>query len=225
MNSESLKYSPFPDLSSLAEQKEVERQSIGVALLIVADDPGSDNGRGPLIWTIIELQAKEATDRTIGQVSIPAETRKNGESEEDNIRGALAEFCSDELLSNHPDVSIAQGFMYRDALMLNGRYKADLLVVVYEGPLDVSISPANSEEVAANGWMNTEDIAAMSNIRPILRQAIELERSTRIATASLRDYRYGSGSRANLLPPGFSIEDFYKRREKIADISMVPAVA
>src|ERR1039457_2255125 len=80
----------------VAQEGEV-RQSIGVALLIVGVDAhrNGDNATDPLIWTIVELEAKPETDKVPGEISVPAETIKIGEGRNANILGALAEFCDD----------------------------------------------------------------------------------------------------------------------------------
>ncbi len=220
MITEAPKYSPVPDFSELAPKREAERQNIGVALMIIADDPRSDNGQGPLIWTIKEMNSKEETEKRAGQISIPAETRKLGESDANNIRGALAEFCDDSLLESSSNITITDGSLYRDALSLNGHFVADLLVVVFDGSIDIPISPANRDEVEPNGWMHLEEISGAENVRPFLRQFVESGHAGIVTQDVLRLIRANPQRRISLIPQGFSINAFYLRREEMKDISL-----
>lgn len=212
-------YSPMPDLSQFIERRETERQSIGIALLIIAEDPiGGD--KGPLIWTIKEMNSKKQTEKQIGQTSIPAETRKIGETDPDNVRGALAEFCDDRLLALSPRITITQDSFYRNALNLNGHYLADLLVVVYDGPLDVPISPANIDEVKPNGWVHLEDIQIDENVRPFLRQFVESGQAGIVTQDVLMSHRENPQRSISLIPQGFSINGFYLQREEMKDVPL-----
>lgn len=220
MITEAPRYSPIPDFSELAPKRETERQNIGVALMIIADDPRSDNGRGPLIWTIKEMNSKKQTEKQIGQISIPAETRKLGESDASNIRGALAEFCDDNLLVSSSNITITDGSLYRDALNLNGHFVADLLVVVFDGSIDFPISPANRDEVEPNGWMHLEEIKESDSVRPFLKQFIENGQAVIVTQDALRSHRASPERRVSLIPQRFSINEFYLKREEIKDVPL-----
>ena len=210
----------FPDFSQVL-RKETEMQNIGIALLIVANDQQGMNGASPLIWTIREKRPKEQTERSIGQISIPAETRKVDETAADNVKGALAEFCDDNLLVQSPGISVVRDSLYKDTLILNGHYVADLLVVVYDGPLNIPINPTNTDEVEPNGWMHFEDIMSSENVRPFLKGFIEKGQARSVAEQALDVYKARPDMRLDLFPPNFSIEAFYQRREQAKDISML----
>lgn len=194
-------------------------QSIGTALLIVGVDPkrNGDNAADPLIWTIMELQAKAETEKHRGEISIPAETKKLGEHRVANILGALAEFCDDSSIPELRDhLFLADGSYREKGIIING-HPVDLAVLVYNGPLDISLTPESASEVSGNGWVNRNRIRSMEGIRSVLTQAVELDMTEGLTRRALEAYYSGSGM-TGVFSPEFSMRTFYERREALRDV-------
>src|SRR5690349_2176772 len=118
-------YSTFPDLSSVL-RKETERQNVGVALLIVANDPTSDSHKGPLVWTVRELKDDEATEKKAGQISIIGERKRFEEPDIENIQGGIVEEFCGGFPVKPPIMSIVSNSRHRNAILLNSHSMADL---------------------------------------------------------------------------------------------------
>jgi len=209
----------------LVSQETGARPSIGVALLIVGIDPrrNGDNTTDPLIWTITELQAKAETEKKAGEISIPAETKKVGEHRVANILGALAEFCDDNAIPQLAEhFFLADGFYRERGIIING-HPVDLSVLVYNGPLDIPFTPESSTEVGANGWVNRSKIRRMDGVRSILSQAIELDIMEGITNRAIEAY-YNSSEMAQIFSSGFSMKDFFEKREALPDVPIYPLI-
>lgn len=198
---------------------EVDRRtSIGVVLVIVAASESSNEG--PLVWTVLEQQGKEETDKIAGQISLPAETRKVGEGEVGTLLAALGEMTdSDDTLGHFfvdPDAFYAQA-----PILVKGK-PADVAFLVYDGPLGENMQSVDVSETVANGWMHTQEIQRLNGeLRPAARDSIEF-----VVTKGVLDSLAGR-QRENLIPlsillePGFSIKSFIEQRETKPDISLV----
>lgn len=134
-------------------------QSVGVILLVLAVDPASHQ---TLVWTQLENSAKESTNRKVGQISLPSETRKVDENQVKNMLGALGEFTKDDAdIDRLSLVSVTT--MPRESLAYGGR-PADLAVVFYDGPLDLDHSPVDEIETSPHGWMTIADIQRQNGV-------------------------------------------------------------
>ena len=193
--------------------------SAGVAVLIVGLDPrrDGDNALDPLIWTITELKSKVETDKLAGQLSIPAETRKNGESAEDNVIGALAEFCNDTIFSSYVKNHLVKvdGKWRREKGITVGTGPADVAVVIYDGALDFPFKPTNADEVSPNGWMKKSELVAVyPNLRDLLKETLELDSMENLIRDALEDYESNPEKRKSVFPDDLvSIEKFNSERE------------
>ncbi len=208
----------------LAPQEGEVRQSIGVALLIVGLDShrNGDNATDPLMWTIVELQVKLETDKKPGEVSIPAETIKVGESRDANVLGALAEFCDDSAIPNlEANLFSTDGFYRENGIIIKGN-PVDLAVLIYDGPLDIHFAPESLTEVSGNGWIKRSIILGMDNVRPVLSKAVKVDQEEGLVSRALDSYYAGSAKR--VIPPGFSMTEFYSRREILPDVR-IPSLA
>lgn len=209
----------------LVSQETEVRQSIGVALLIVGIDPrrNGDNTTDPLIWTIKELQTKAETEKRRGEVSIPAETKKIGEHRVANILGALAEFCDDNAVPQLADNLFMVDGSYRErGIIING-HPVDLAVLVYNGPLNIALTPESATEVSGNGWINRSKIRRMDGVRSVLTQAVELDALEGITGKAIEAY-YSEFGRTKVFSPGFSMKDFYEKREALRDVPIYPRI-
>lgn len=202
------------------------RDGIGIALLIVGIDPqkqGKD-ATDPLLWTIRELRSKSETDRTVGELSIPAETKKVGESKIANILGALVEFGNDQHLNYLKDHLFLINDVYAEKSIFIKGNPADMAVLIYDGSLDILFNPACDEEVSPNGWMSRSAIQQAGNIRSALKQAIELDIARGISERGIETYHTSPESRMPIFPSSMSsIKDFYIQRELLPDVH-IPVV-
>lgn len=209
----------------LVSQEVESRQSIGVALLIVGIDPrrNGDNTADPLIWTITELQAKAKTEKKAGEISIPAETRKVGEHRLANILGALAEFCDDSSIPQLEDHFFIVDGLYREKGITIKSNPADLAVLVYNGSLDIVLTPESATEVRANGWINRSKVRGMDGVRSVLTQAVELDALEGLTGRAIEAY-YSESEMTRIFFPGFSMKDFYEKREALPDVPINPLI-
>lgn len=202
------------------------RDSIGVALLIVGIDPqkNGEDATNPLLWTIRELLGKSETDRIVGELSIPAETKKAGEARLANILGALAEFGDDQHLEYLRTHLFLIDDAYTEKSIFIHNNPADLAVLVYDGSLDIPFNPVCAEEVSPNGWMNRSMIRRAKGIRSALKEAIELDIARGISARAIETYYNFPERRTQIFPPDISsIKDFYIQRELLPDIH-IPVV-
>ena len=225
MTAEQLGPTIIPDMTPIKPvSKEGEvRGSIGVTLLIVGFDSHKNGDRitNPLIWTIRELQSKPDTDKVAGELSIPAETKKAGESRTANILGALAEFGDDqslEYLRDHlfliKDAYVERGIIIRDN-------PVDMAVLVYDGSLDINFNPVCNLEVSPNGWMSRNMIQEATGVRSTLKQAIELDITRGISARVIEAYCTSPENRVPVFSSDISsIRDFHDQRELSPDVSI-----
>lgn len=205
-----------------------KRLSFGVALVIVGIDP-SRNGENilePMLWTIRERKSKPGTERREGQISFPAETKKDGEELIPNMLGALSEFvdASGKMMDN---LFLIQGLSFMEGKISTRGNPADLVILIYEGQLDKLIEPVDHSEVTPNGWMTIEDLrkADQNKIRAFTKDVLGFEESegliSKVVAAYFRDPMERLPLRS-MLPEDFSIKGFHDHREKFPDFLVVP---
>jgi hypothetical protein len=200
--------------------------SVAVAVLIVGLDSSrnGENGTDPLIWTITELTSKLDTDKVAGQISIPAETRKDGESEGDNVLGALTEFCDDTAFLSylkHHVVKMDGNWLRGKGAIVNGK-PVDVAILIYDGALDFPLKPTCSNEVAPKGWVRKSELIANPNLRDVARQVLELDTREDLIRSALENYRNDPQGRQPIFPQDLdSIEKFRVVREHGVDIRVM----
>lgn len=199
--------------------------SIGVALAIVGVDP-SRNGENvtyPKLWTVKELKTKPATQKRAGQLSFPAETRKKTslgqESLTVNMIAALVEEFSDDEKIIKNNLSLMRGqSVVTDTISVQNK-PLDLVVLVYEGPMDRRIQPADREDVEAHGWISIKDLQRLNpdDLRNFVSQALRAEKSGHVISKVIKGYMHTPFARipvATFLPKDFSIAGFREQRER-----------
>lgn len=200
--------------------------SNGIALGVVGIDPSrnGENATQPELWTIKEKKSKPSTGKIAGQISLPGETRKiGGEPIRDLIGGALAELTDNNFIIANNLFFMSDSSHVQGKLFVNGN-PFDIVVLMYEGPLDRSFSPFDKEEVSENGWMTMEEIKKVnqSMVRGFVWDFLSLEQSEGFIQRTVSDYLHSPMKRiplSRILPSNFSsIERFYKQREKLEDI-------
>jgi len=199
------------------------KSSVGVAVLIVGYDPSrnGENETDPFLWTTIEKTSKIETDKIAGQISLPAETRKNGENLENNVFGALGEFCDDNAFTyvkNHIVKPSSIWYIKKGITVLGN--PVDVAVLIYDGALDFPLSPAHLDEINPNGWMKKSDLRKELKLRSVFTQALELDDKEGLTRKALESYR--SSPRALIFPDGFdSIQKFNNSREFGIDVKVL----
>lgn len=200
--------------------------SFGVALIIVGIDPSrnGENATEPKLWTIREKKDKPLTRKIAGQISFPGETRKiSGEPIGRNIGGALAEFTDNSFIIINNLFFVPESSQIQGKLFVNNN-PFDIIVLMYEGPLDHPIEPVDKDEVSANGWMTMEEIQKVDQhgVRGFVWDIVRLERLEGLISNAVSEYSHDPMKRisvSRILPQDFfSIEKFYKQREMLSDV-------
>jgi len=209
----------------LLSQETERKESIGAILAIVGIDD-KNNGKNisnPLLWTTVEKVSKIATNKIEGQISLPADTRKIGESIMHNVIGSLAEFSDNDFLIKNA-LSFMPSSFTEGGIIVRGN-PVDLVVMVYDGPLACPIIPLDSNEVVPNGWMLLNDLKKQdsSKLRSFMKDIIALEEGPKRPIGRVLDEYFSFEkprmSLSTVLPYGFSMADFYMRREKLVDVA------
>jgi hypothetical protein len=201
-------------LDQAIEQERIE--SIGVVLVVLAGET-LDSG-DPMIRTVKELQGKTQTERKPGQISFPAETRKEEEKEMGNLLGAVAELTdSDEAVSRlRLDPT---SFYARGAIQVGGK-PADVVFMVYDGPLTDPLQPIDQAETQANGWMGVTEITHMNGqARPLVHDVLRFARAHGVIE-QIAGNKDGMVPFGELLDEGFSLQEFIQARNTSDDIQL-----
>jgi hypothetical protein len=198
-------------------------KSAGIALLIIGLDPlrNGDNTVNPLFWTIKELENRLETNKKKGDISIPAETRKTGETRSMNLIGALAEFCDDATLPYvREHLFLADGVFRQKCINVNGNL-VDVSVLIYDGNLSLPINPYNNTEVMPNAWLSRNEIGSLENIRDVFSQALEIDLKEGLSKSITDIYYTNPSSLKRVIPEDIeTIAEFYRIRESIGDIPL-----
>ena len=200
--------------------------SIGVVVGIVGVDP-SRNGQNlkqPKMWTVRELKSKPATDKIAGQLSFPAETRKKEEQGKDypvqNMIGALVDEFSDDADLIKNSIFLVDGLSVVTNTLSVRNGPLDLMLLIYAGSFERRIEPADTGDVAVNGWISLEELASKPS-RNFISQALEKERSAGIISRTIETFIRSPLRRVPIgayLPSDFSISGFRARREQGSDV-------
>ena len=206
-------YESIDNTANLVEGANVpeaaRQQSVGMVLVVLAGD--TLDSEDPKVALIRELQSKPITERQAGQFSLPAETRKHGENEMENLLGAVAELTgSDDALGQLnviPQMFIATGF-----IRVAGK-PADVAFMIYDGSTTQQLTPLNTSEVENGGWGSIRKLQRMNGeVRSLSHDTLEEVVSRRILE-SIRANRHLAVPLSDYLERDFSIAGFIKTRE------------
>jgi hypothetical protein len=202
-----------------------KRPSIGTIVAIIAIDPNKngENASNPMLWTITEKKSKPATEKLIGQISFPADTRKIGENEFSNMLGSLPEFSEDS--------NLVRNLIFMPSSHIEGKISVknnpvDLEILLIDRFLGDSIIPLDADEVNANGWMSLSNLEEIqknepSRLRSFVGQIIDIEKSDKIIHRVVEDYFLYPEKRiplSTILSSDISLGEFYKKREQSLDV-------
>lgn len=210
---------------SPVRQEAETNQSVGVILLIAAARPffmGKNPGDqlkdeidrdDPYFAVVRELTGKKQTLKEPGMLSTPAETRKEGESLDENVLGALAEF-GDPVFHNWmirvPEVSD------RKAGVMIGDNPIDVVVLIYNGIMGAmqSIDPICKDEVEAFGWVRRSRLLEDERLRRPIRHALEFDLKEGLVRRNLEAFLANGFNVPSVFPKGFvSLREYYETRE------------
>lgn len=171
------------------------------------------------------LSMREQTDdlRTLrrkGELSIPLETRKNGESAWENLCGAMAEIADDDIspyvrscFFRTSDEYIYNGY----SVKVNGRsIHCDIAVLIYDGPY-IQFKPHNGETADVQ-WVYPSDFLIQDNTRLFARMALQEVLVRDIYRQNLFQYREFPQLRSLVFGEGLSIQRMYRDREQLVDM-------
>ncbi len=208
---------------AILQQETEKRQVAGIGLAIVMIDPrrNGENISNPVLWTNRELKAKNYTERVVGQITIPSDTRKKGERGFSNVLGTLAEFSADDELIK--SLHFVQGSSYFKNKIWIKDNSFDFAVLIIDKVIIKEIKPVDVDEVMPNGWMSLEELRSKNpgEVRSFVGQVIGDINSRSIISDVVDDYLKFPKKRISLskfLQPNFSIKEFFSEREKSPDV-------
>ncbi|MBI2026060.1 MAG: hypothetical protein HYT06_01625, partial [Candidatus Levybacteria bacterium] len=88
-----------------------------------------------------------------------------------------------------------------------------LSVLVYDGSMSTRFTPTNAEEDSFGGWSSINELLDAGDVRGIAKEFVLAARDMGLIQSALRDFR-SDGLAAPLFPPGFSINRYYRQRER-----------
>lgn len=198
--------------------KECIGQNPSFAVGILIYNPDIDS-----IWMVIEKTSKAASGKTSGQLSIPIETKKIGESELAAVYGGLSEFCRDK------DIPSLSGHLYR--VNTENGYRRSCMVFPYKGvglPVDLAliisdsaqISPTSScDEVETLGWVSLDKALKTPNVRSVSQELLEVAVKDRMIEKAMADFRNPQARKLVFPNKNFSIEMYSVIRELKTDMT------
>jgi hypothetical protein len=135
-------------------------RKVGVGIFIVDLDSHE-------IWVVKEKKGKKGhngTGREIGDLTIPMETRKKGESIISNVQGGLAEFRQ---LKQGEKLIWVDGHSYVGRHELVPHVEADIVILGLRNRIsdNSSTTTVDSAEVDPVGWMPLDTLRAESQLR------------------------------------------------------------
>lgn len=156
---EKINYLPETRLDS----REVKK--IGVAVFVIELETGQ-------IWTVRERNSSGVTGKNTGDLSLPMETRKKGESVMSNTVGAMEEF---------PVTGDGDKLVWIDGVSYKGRYPlvpgvlVDVIVVGFRGRgITWGKNGFCDDEVYCGGWKEAALLTGESNLRSGVNNCLEL---------------------------------------------------
>ncbi|MDO8609874.1 MAG: hypothetical protein Q7R95_04955 [bacterium] len=202
--------------SSHLQPTDTESKKIkhGIGLIIM--------NRNGDIWTILEKKKRKEHARKPGERSIPFETKKNNETIEGTVMGALAEVCNDNdiqiLLNNlyclrNIEKSVIKGFRTIKNL------ECDYVVLYYDGDPKQLFQALDQKEASYGKWTHPNRLFGRK-IRKYALETVRDIRDNKKFPALFHIYQEAKieGLLQLAFPQSFSINNFYQQRERGRDI-------
>lgn len=206
-----------PEVATPSEREPVEIHGLGVVII---------NAKTGEIWAVRERSDKAATGRKRGQLSIPLETRKVGETFEENLKGALAE-AFDDVDQNGSEVgSRIQSSLFHmkgnsfyegnPVAMFGNKIQCDRAIIMHDGS-GIPSQPFNALEVGDAQWVPVEAFW-QEETRPLARMVMREVVISGSYDQNLAAYRNSPSDRLPMFTQPFSVREVYRRREERRDV-------
>lgn len=173
-----------------------------------------------------EKKPKASTERNVGEMTVGIDTRKQGEDPEGNLYGALAELFSDHDTDGRDIRRVLERSLYHmegntyhpgfKREMAGRTIQCEYAVVLYDGP-HIEVGPHDSDEIEDVQWVPMERLL-QADVRSLAGQAVWHALHEGDIQENLRRYHQEPDARRRLLPPGFSIQEKYDKRELLPDV-------
>lgn len=207
----------YPEGVQTPEKEPTEIHGLGVVII---------NAETGEIWAVRERSDKAATGRKRGQLSIPLETRKVGESFEENLKGALAEAFDD---FDHQGQEVGpkiQSSLYHmrgnsfyegnQVELFGNKIQCDRAVIIHDGS-GIPSQPFNALEVGEAQWVPVEAFW-QEETRPLAQMVVQEVVASGSYEQNLTAYRSTPSDRLRMFTEPFSVREVYKNREMRRDI-------
>ncbi len=180
---------------------------------------------------------KAGTGRKKGEISVPIETRKEGEEPHTTLLGGLAEVFDDFDHEGEPVMprlsqrlfTVDPGYITGDEIPYldprNGRqYVCNPFVVIYDGE-PINGSPLDAHEAIPRGWVSPSQFLQTDNARPVAQHVVSKLVANGVIQDRLDTYRQRPDLRVPVIPPDFSLRQHCEVRERNKDIKIeIPVV-
>lgn len=185
------------------------------------------------IWVQEDASDKPSTGRRKGDISIPFETEKEGEEGSyGNVLGGLAEIFDDVDSLGEPVMprlakrlfSMDSGYIscnpisYKDKT--NGNtYICSPSILFYDGE-SIEGKPFDGNEAIPIGWMSTGAFLDLPYTRPVAKHLVTQLIHEGVLQQRLFQYQAYPELRIPVIPQGFSLREYYARREEFSDLTI-----
>ena len=191
----------------MVERSQIETYGMGT-IIVSPHKPG-------YIMAIEELKPKPATNRKVGELSVPLETevvcKDIPESKIQVVQASLAEVMNDTDIRNvGGQFSLARmGDVYTPSESSPGVFFRSSLVI-YSGDPEYPFTPTVDEEVTNPHWVPVRDfVLGREGIRPLAREIV--------LYSALQGNLLEESVPMELFPQGFSIRQLQNSRDKYPD--------
>lgn len=208
-------------LENTPRQASARREFHGLGVVIINAQTGQ-------IWSIKERTSKPETGREPGELSLPMETRKFGESRWLNLLGALAEAYDDvDIHGRDRRLELQQSLCRVDNYTFHpgvtfetpgSVVRCGIAVLIHKGDTSVDeIQPYNAAEVGEAQWSSVGSLL-VPGVRPLARAVVAATLDRGVYQQTIRAYRQFPKRRLPVFPREFSIREIYHRREQSKDM-------
>ncbi|SRR6266568_1294191 len=201
----------------LLEQRagpQVEQKAIRGAGLVVAH---VDTGK---VLAKVEKRGRFYTGRNANDITIPFETMKLGEPDQDTLLGAMAEVFDDRTFPKQRLFTVGGLQLLPRRIFFDGQRFIDysLGVVLYDGPEDAHFEPHDREESIPFGLEHPNVLLQLPNLRTLARDALADLEEQKIITNAVGIYRDSPSLVEPVVGTDFVLSEFYNKREELSDV-------
>lgn len=170
------------------------------------------------IWVQRDRESRPETGRKAGLPSVIFESKKPGETHRANILGGLVELINDSSIKDVSNNLLTTDRLQSTPLLFFEQddkvIEYQVAVLVFNGAKEKKFEPFDTETEPI-GWM-TVDSFLEEEVRPLARHAVVYLRDENLLKSKIAEYNEGKG--IPVIDKDFSVELFYKERERQEDI-------